>query len=688
MGEPDIASDTGVSEDSSFSSPQAAGGNDAQCPQAEAGSLDVLVFGDSHSSTELLASLQDALFPHNFVLARSLEQVLTHAAGQHFDAVVLDLTPLSGFEVLAALSKRFPMLPVVGIGPGDRSAALRALRLGALEYLEEDRLNPATLSGYMAQAVERAALEHSLHDSESKYRLFVEHSPDGYLVLGAQRTVVEANRRACEIFGHTEEELLGKTLEELLLPDELRAEPFRVSEVMSGKTMLRERTIVRPDGSKLFTEGTTRALPDGGVQIVIRDITERKRVAEELRKLNEELEERVAMRTAELRAANEQLKNEIAVRLRIEEALLISEERFSKAFRSSPDAISITTVRDSTIVDANDSFYKLTGYSAEDAIGKTTIELGTWQIPEERLAIIDAVKKSGSARDFPWHLHRKSGEIRDALLSVEVIEIGGEACYLSICHDITEQKRAEDALRVANEGLQMAMRELEAFSYSVSHDLQAPLRAISGYSIALTEEYSGRLDEEGLGYLKRIQMNTRNMSDLIEDLLTFSRTARQEMKTTSVDMVDLAREVIDGFDVDSAANRTTLKIGDLPPVRGDRAMLRALLNNLLGNAVKFTRPVGHPVIELDSFPDPQAPGERQVFYVRDNGVGFDMQYLNKLFVVFQRLHASAEFEGTGVGLAIVQRIVNRHGGRVWAEGRVGDGATFYFSLPLSAAADR
>jgi len=221
--------------------------------------------------------------------------------------------------------------------------------------------------------------------------------------------------------------------------------------------------------------------------------------------------------------------------------------------------------------------------------------------------------------------------------------------------------------------------ELESFSYSVSHDLRAPLRAIHGFARILLEDHQAKLDPEAQRLLGVIDQNTRRMGQLIDDLLAFSRLSRKELASARVDMTELANVVADELRRAEPERNGQLevKIGTLLPAQGDRAVLRQVFSNLLQNAMKFTRAQPNARIEVGSRPD----GKETVYFVKDNGAGFDPRYTDKLFGVFQRLHSNEEFEGTGVGLAIVKRIVQRHGGRVWAEGKVNEGATFYFTLP-------
>jgi signal transduction histidine kinase len=232
------------------------------------------------------------------------------------------------------------------------------------------------------------------------------------------------------------------------------------------------------------------------------------------------------------------------------------------------------------------------------------------------------------------------------------------------------------SLTKTTENLHQANRELESFSYSISHDLRAPLRAIDGFSRILVEEYSGHLDGEANRLLGVIRRNTVRMAQLIDDLLAFSRLSRQPVARGTINMCELAARTFAEVSVAAGERKVEFVLSEIPPARGDLALMRQVFTNLLSNAVKFTALRANARIEIGS----EATNGEDVYFVRDNGVGFDMRYADKLFGVFQRLHAADQFEGTGVGLAIVHRIVHRHGGRVWAESTEGEGSTFYFTV--------
>jgi signal transduction histidine kinase len=283
--------------------------------------------------------------------------------------------------------------------------------------------------------------------------------------------------------------------------------------------------------------------------------------------------------------------------------------------------------------------------------------------------LIGALSFGGAADDFPPEQLNIAREVATQL-AIAISQAG--------LHERVRRHAEELERRVAERTaeLEAVNRELESFSYSVSHDLRAPLRAIDGFARMLEEDYGARLDEEGRRLLDVVRSSSRRMGQLIDDLLDFSRLGRQAMAPRAVDMAALVREVAAEIGLGGAR----LEVAALPPAHADRSLIRQVWANLLGNAVKYSGKHAEPRIEAGG----REEGAEALYWVRDNGVGFDMRYVEKLFGVFQRLHGMDEFPGTGVGLAIVQRVVSRHGGRVWAEGRVGEGAVFYFALPRQA----
>jgi PAS domain S-box-containing protein len=375
-----------------------------------------------------------------------------------------------------------------------------------------------------------------------------------------------------------------------------------------------------------------------------------------------------------------------------DEALRESESRFRQLAESLPQLV-WTCQPDGACDYLNRQWIEFTGVPKARQHGFGWLE----QLhPDDRaptVAAWEAAVASGSDFRVEFRIRRHDGEYRwFDTQAVRLRDAAGRTVkWFGANTDMTERKRVEEEIRLLNTGLEQrvhertaqletANKELEAFSYSVSHDLRAPLRHVQGYVDMLAHEAEGQLSATSQRYMKIITDASREMGVLIDDLLAFSRMGRAEMIETKVDLSVLVREILRGMEPATRERNIVWKIPPLPVVQADPAMLKLAFANLLGNAVKFTRPRDPAQIEIGCA---GREGERAIFFVRDNGVGFDPQYAHKLFGVFQRLHRADEFEGTGIGLANVQRIIARHGGRTWAEGKPNEGATFYFTLKAS-----
>ncbi|MCI0415819.1 PAS domain S-box protein [bacterium] len=397
----------------------------------------------------------------------------------------------------------------------------------------------------------------------------------------------------------------------------------------------------------------------------------------------EQLEKRVLERTKDL-------QQEIIERTKAEGALRKSELRFRSVAYSANDAI-ISADQDGNILSWSKGAEKIFGYIEEEVLGQPLTIIMPERYRKTHKEGIERFKATGETRvigrTIELHGLRKDGIEFPAELSIASWVTGDERYFSGIIRDITERKRVEDEIRKLNielekrvrertAELEAANKELEAFSYSVSHDLRAPLRKIDGFSQALLEDYESKLDEQGKDYLNRVRASSQRMAGLIDDILNLSRVTRTEMRRESVDLSSLAKSIVSDLQQTQMGRNVTVMIQNGVVANGDAHLLRVLLENLIGNAWKFT--ARHPKANIEF--GCMSQNGRPVFFVRDDGAGFDMAYADKLFGPFQRLHSSATFEGTGIGLATVQRIVNRHGGRVWAEGSVEIGATFYFTV--------
>ncbi len=333
---------------------------------------------------------------------------------------------------------------------------------------------------------------------------------------------------------------------------------------------------------------------------------------------------------------------------------------------------------DGNIMSWNEGAERIKGYRAEEIIGRH-ISLFYTREDYERGHVGDLLKlaaEQGRVEEEGWRV-RKDG--RRFWADVVITAIRDENAVLQgfakVMRDLTERKQQEDALLGLNEQLIAVNKELEAFTYSVSHDLRAPLRAVDGFSRILLEKYGAEMSSDAKRYQNLIRDNARQMGQLIDDLLSFSRLSRQPVKRQEVEPSEIVRQVLHELQVQSF-EQASVTVKDLAVCNADPALLKQVYVNLISNALKYTRRCESPLIEVGCHNDNGTP----VYYVRDNGVGFDMKYADKLFGVFQRLHRAEEYEGTGVGLAIVQRVIHRHGGRIWAEADVDQGATFFFTL--------
>jgi PAS domain S-box-containing protein len=376
-----------------------------------------------------------------------------------------------------------------------------------------------------------------------------------------------------------------------------------------------------------------------------------------------------------------------AVRRRVETNLALAERRFRGLLESAPDAM-IVADGQGRIVLVNVQAERLFGYRRDDLLGQDIAMLAPERFRARRqenpggFFAQPRARWTGEGREF--YGLRKDGSEFPAEISLSPIQTEEGALVSTAIRDVTERKRREEHIQELNQeltkrsaALEATNKELEAFAYSISHDLRAPLRHMVGFTELLYKKGSASLDEKGRRYLGMILDSAKRMGELIDDLLDFSRIGRAETRETLVSLEQLVKEVQSEVWHQTEGREVTWKVGSLPELYGDRSMLKVALVNVISNSIKFTRTRPDAEIEIGS----ERANGNVVVFVRDNGVGFDMKYVNKLFGVFQRLHGAQDFEGTGIGLATVQRIIHRHGGRVWAEGQVGAGATFYLSFP-------
>jgi PAS domain S-box-containing protein len=554
---------------------------------------------------------------------------------------------------------------------------------------------------------ERKQIERRLRESEELFRTMANSIPQLAWFADADGHVDWYNDRWFEYTGTTPEQMKGWGWQSVHDPDRLPHVLEKWTDaIATGNGLDMEFPIRGADG--VYRTFLTRVEPvyddEGKVARWFgtnTDVESLKQHEEKIRLLNVQLEQRVAARTSQLEAANAELRQ--------------SRADITRIFESLPGLYLILTP-DFTIVSASDAYLDASMTKREEILGRNIFEVFP-DNPEyvnatgekQLRASLNRVKKNAVTDTMPiqkYDVRRPDGTFEERYWSpVNSPVFGGEDTIKYIVHRVEEVTefmqhklratdyggdltarvqqmeaevfRSSQRTQATNEQLEAANRELEAFTYSVSHDLRAPLRGIDGYVKMLSEDFADRLDSEGNRMLGVVSSEARRMGRLIDDLLAFSRLGRQSLTKTPVDMSALAQEEFEKAAA-TVALGPQLELQPLPEAQGDAGMLRQVFANLIRNAVKFSSRQATSRIQI---------GFRQLdgwyeYYVTDNGVGFDEKYSHKLFTVFQRLHSEEEFEGTGVGLALVQRIIVRHGGRVWAEGKPGEGATFTFSLPI------
>ena len=406
-------------------------------------------------------------------------------------------------------------------------------------------------------------------------------------------------------------------------------------------------------------------------------------ITERLRARAAQMEAEISRRAQQIQEANNQLQRELDARKRAEAALQKSEEGFRAVAETATEAI-VSADKRGHITYFNPGAERIFGYAARDVIGSPLTLLMPQRFHEAHRQGLSRFLSTGQARVIGRTVElvgqRKEGTEFPLELSLASWKAGGETYFTGILRDITERKRLEQEVQQRSAAFEAANKELEAFSYSVSHDLRAPLRAIDGFSRILLEDHIAHLPADAQRYLHAVRNNSQQMGRLIDDLLTFARLSRQPLSKQLVRPADLVQQCVEELRAEQQGRRVEMAIGDLPACQADPALLKQVWLNLISNALKYTRKQEMAVIAVGC----QEQDSATAYFVRDNGVGFDMRYADKLFGVFQRLHRAEEYAGTGVGLAIVQRIIHRHGGRVWAEAEVEHGATFYFTLQGAA----
>ncbi len=483
------------------------------------------------------------------------------------------------------------------------------------------------------------------------------------IVLDQNLRVVKVSRSFYSVFKAKPEETVGKLIYDLgnkqwdvpklrelletILPRKTSFDDYEVEHDFAtiGKRvmLLNARQVQRASGSERI------------ILLAIEDITERK----------------------EIEAGREKTRRELAVTKKVADEA----SEFAESLINTVREPLIALDQDLRIVKASRSFYEFFKVKPEETVGQLIYDLGNkqWDIPKLRELLETILPQKATFDNYEVEHDFAGIGVRIMLLNARQIErmLGKERIILLAIEDVTEKKTLERGVVKARDAAEASNKELEAFSYSVSHDLRTPLRSIDGFSQALLEDYQDKLDDTGKAYLERVRKATQHMGRLIDDMLKLSRVTRSEFHHETVDLSRMVRDISEKLKEEDPVRTVDVIIREGVFVSGDPTLLKIALENLVNNAWKFTGRKARPQLEFGT----TVKEGKTACFIRDNGAGFDMAYVSKLFGAFQRLHTSLEFPGTGIGLATVQRVINRHGGQVWAEGEVGKGATFYFVLP-------
>jgi PAS domain S-box-containing protein len=508
---------------------------------------------------------------------------------------------------------------------------------------------PDLVMVHMEDITERKQAEESLREAELKFRTIFDSASDGILLFNVgEEKFSAANEKICNMLGYTNEELLNLSINDIHPQEAIPFVTDQLEKLLNKEVFIvRDLPVIRKDKTVFFADITGSPITLGEKEFVIgifRDITERKQA---------------------------------------EEAVKVNHAQMLAIFDAIDEPVYVADTETYEMLYIN----RATNLAWGDTQNRKCHEY--LQHRDSPCPFCTNTKILGKyfGRSYVWEFQNKINQRWYRCIDKAIPWPNGRIVRYEMAIDITERKKTEDELKKYREHLEdlvqertikleAANKELESFSYSASHDLRAPLRTIEGFSQALLEDCEDKLDLHGRDYLKRIITATRHMTLLIEDMLKLSRITRTEMNIDKVNLTQIARSIINELKESQPQRHVEIKIADGLEDEADTRLMRILLENLLDNAWKFTGNQANAVIEFGF----TKKGEKKIYFVHDNGAGFDMMYVDKLFAPFQRLHSFDEYPGTGIGLATVQRIINRHGGKAWTEGQVGKGATFYFTL--------
>jgi PAS domain S-box-containing protein len=533
--------------------------------------------------------------------------------------------------------------------------------------------------GIARDITKRKRTEEALLQSEEKYRILVDNIQDGVFLLQDTkfRFINEAGARMA---GYTVEEIIGKDFRELVAPEHLEMVVDNYYRRLAGENVPREYEFC-----ELHKDGKTRIYVNMTVGLInyhgrvasigtLKDVTERKRMEKELRTAYDELEMRVRERTAELAEANELLKTEISEHKQAEERI-----RFQTIVLSQVNDAVVAFDNNHYIVYWNNGAERLYNFKSEEVLGRRMEEVTRhrWLKPEDEIIAYDSLAETGSWRGEFIQARRNGEELCvEASITTLKNEKGAAIGFISVMRDITERKRAEEEREQRTSELARSNAELEQFAYVASHDLKEPLRMVSSFAQLLEKRYKGRLGKDADEFIAYIVEGTTRMLAIINDLLAYSRVGTRGKPFEPTDFESAFNQAMINLKVAIEQSGAVVTHDPLPTITADTSQMIQLLQNLISNAIKF-RGKELPHVHIHA----EKKGNEWVFSVRDNGIGIAQEFFGRLFQIFQRGHPSSEYAGTGIGLATCKKIVERHGGKIWAESVEGKGSTFYFTIP-------
>ncbi len=609
--------------------------------------IEILLFEDNPGDTGLIESMLEEFTDFSYALknVETLNEGLELLKCHSFDVILLDLglPDSDGIETFIDVNGKCHETPIIILtGLTDEKTGINAVKKGAQDYLVKGQVESKLLERSIKYSIERKK-------AEEKIQIFaniVESSDDAIITKSFDGTIISWNKGAEQIYGYSAREIIGKSIS-ILESDSFKGETKRLIEkIKKGERIRHYETLrLKKDNSSINVAITLSPVFDTSGELVAistiaRDITERKKAEEELKLAN------------------------MYNRSLIEASL---------------DPL-VTIGPDGKINDVNYSTELITGYSRDELIGTDFSDYFTE--PDKAREVYQQVFQDEKVFNYALEIKHKKGYVTPVLYNASVYrdESGDVIGVFAAARDITERKQAEEKLKEIIEELERSNDELQQFAYITSHDLQEPLRTIASYTQLIERRYRNQLDADADDFIDFIVEAAVRMKDMIQGLLYYSRVGTKGGELRPTNTEELLKIVLSNLNAAIEENNVTITHDNLPVVVADEGQLVQLFQNLISNAIKFKRNDEYPRIHISAHED----GNEYVFSVADNGIGIEPQYFNRIFEVFKRLHTRVEYRGTGIGLSISKRIIERHGGRMWVESEFGSGSTFYFAIPLNS----